>query len=107
MFCVSAGRERQEAVALNVLGSIGIARPEHQNKGLVARRKQREYRAGRDRRQKSCCTTLETLVPGVVALPAEALAPRGGVAAASPAAFNRSTISGETGMPCAVPVHRR
>jgi hypothetical protein len=44
MFCVSAGRERQEAVALNVLGSIGIARPEHQNKGLVARRKQREYR---------------------------------------------------------------
>ena len=41
---VDAGLHAEEAVALIVLGAVGIARPEHQQEGLVARREHRQHR---------------------------------------------------------------
>ena len=45
---VDAGRDLVEAVALVMLGAVGIARPEHQHERLVARLEHRQHHLGGD-----------------------------------------------------------
>ena len=44
---VDAGNQRVQAVALIVLGTVGIARPEHQDERLVALLEHRQHDARR------------------------------------------------------------
>ena len=51
-----------------------------------------------------CCSTLASVVPGVVASPVLPLSPRVGAASGSPAAVSASRIACDSGMPAGVPV---